>query len=151
MDQSDDQSGCDTQSINENTSHDTQSVIFEGTSKDTQSVQSDMHGIQRNMSAMLSVVQQMAIAWANHANKRQRCDSDSDSNSPPQKSHTSDDLDDLADLFNNANKSGDDDNWDLLDDIEDLNGDDEKGPPIKDKFAQNVNDRFRGNLGSETI
>ena len=64
----------------------------------------------------------------------------------------SDDQDDLADLFNNANKSGDDDdNWDLLDDIEDLNGDDEKGPPIKDKLAQNVNDRFRGNLGSETI
>ena len=62
MAQSDDQSGCDTQSVNGNTSHDTQCVILEGTSKDTQSVQSDMHGIQRNMSAMLSVVQQMGAA-----------------------------------------------------------------------------------------
>ena len=152
MDQSDDQSGCDTQSVNENTSHDTQSVNLEGTSKDTQSVHSDMHSIQRNMSAMLSVVQQMGAAWANLANKRQICDSDSDSDSPPQKSHRSHDLDDVADLFSNANKSGDDDdNWDLLDDIEDLKGDDEKGPPVKDKLAQKVNDHFMGNLGSEKI
>ena len=56
------------------------------------------------------------------------------------------------DLFSNANKSGDDDdNWDLLDDIEDLKDDDEKGPPVKYKLAQKANDRFMGNLGSEKI
>ena len=107
-----------------------------------------LHSIQRNMSAILSVVQQMGAAWANLANKRQRCDSDS----PPQKLHRFDDLEDLVDLFSNANKSGDDDdNWDLLDDIEDLKGDDEKVPLIKEKLAQKVNDQFMGNLGSEKI
>ena len=40
------------------------------------------------------------------------------------------------DLLNNSDKSEDkDDNWDLLDDIEDLKDDDEKGLPVKDNIS----------------
>ena len=152
MESNNENSGCDTQSVNHDTSNDTQSVTYEGTSKDTQSVHPQMHMMQKNMSAMLSIVQEMGAAWSSLATKRQRCDSDSDSDSPAQKSHRSHDLDDLHDLFSNAANSGDeDDNWGLLDDIEDIKNDDEKGPCVKDKLAQKVNDRFMGNIGSEKI
>ena len=121
-------------------------------SKDTQSVQSEIQNMKQNISAMLSVVQQMSEAWSTLAKKRHRHDSDSDSDSPPPKSNRSDNQDDIADLFSNCNKSEDeDDNWDLLDDIKDLKDDEEKGPPVKDKLTEKVNNHFMGNLGSETL
>ena len=116
MDGGDTLSGCDTQSVNNDASQDTQYVSMEGSSsKDTQSVQSEIQNMKQNMSAMLSVVQQMGEAWSTLDKKRHSHDLDSDSDSPPPKSNRSEDQDYIADLFNNCNKSEDeDDNWDLL-------------------------------------
>ena len=65
--------------------------------------------MQQNVFAMLFNLHFMGEAWLSLANKCHTHGLGSDSDLPPPKSHRSEDLDDIADLCCNSNKSEEED------------------------------------------
>ena len=145
--------GCDTQSVDK-ASND--SAMAQPGTSGTASAQceipetSALGSIQENMSAMLKVMLKMQTSMG-----LQRAEissnSESETEEPPPKVCKTSSMDDISDLFSSTPKAVDDP-CAILDAIEDCFHDsDDLGPPVKEKLADKVNQRFRANLRAEKI
>ena len=145
--------GCDTQPV-EKASND--SAMAQPRTSGTASAQcevpesSALGSIQENMSAMLKVMLKMQTSTGL---KQAEISSDSESEieEPPPKVCKTSSMDDISDLFSSTPKAVDDP-CAILDAIEDCFHDgDDLGPPVKEKLAEKVNQRFQANLTAEKI